>query len=133
MDLNVEEKRRKVIPRWRDFKTTLALGELNSLSRPQEEQATDASIDQQIEDWQNNKSLAFATDLVGAGFVVGKTEEIREAADFVLSEESNATELQRRIAHQAIDPVFKTNLSISDEIVASVVSQKYLYNAIQSE
>jgi tetratricopeptide (TPR) repeat protein len=105
MDIDIEEKRRNIIPRWRDFKTTIALGELHSsISSTTENQIDDSFLDEQIIAWQHSKSLAFATDLVGSAFVLGKTEGIDEAANFILSEKSYSTDLQKRIARQAKNP-----------------------------
>jgi tetratricopeptide (TPR) repeat protein len=118
MDIDVEEKRRNVIPRWRDFKTTLALGELESVGKqittvpPKEE----GHIDDQIEDWRRNQSLAFATDLVGAAFVLGITDDIEEAAQFIISAESQSNDLQKRIARQAIDKDFCRRLLTLDDV-----------------
>jgi tetratricopeptide (TPR) repeat protein len=120
MDVDVEEKKRTVIPRWRDFKTTLALGELRSSSEPDTTSlGVDVSLDEQVADWQNYKSLAFATDLVGCGFVLGKRKEVKEAANFILSEVSKATDLQKRIARQATDPAFCKHLATAEEIPAT--------------
>lgn len=117
MDVDVEEKERKIIPRWRDFRTTLALGELKSTGAPSTTEVhTEGSIAEQLEDWQKNKSLAFATDLVGSGFVLGKNKEVEEAADFILSNASTATNLQKRIARQVKDPNVCADLSVSEDI-----------------
>jgi tetratricopeptide (TPR) repeat protein len=118
MDIDIEEKRRKVIPRWRDFKTTTALGELHSSVRSDtKDDVIEGSLNEQIIDWQNNRSLAFATDLVGSGFVLGKIKEVEEAANFILSEESQASDIQKRIARQAKDPDFCAHLAITEETI----------------
>lgn len=117
MDKDIEQQHRNIIPRWRDFKTTLALGELRSTLRPSMNSAIEGSLDEQVFDWQNNKSLAFATDLVGSGLVLGKGEEVKEAADFILSEGSQATQLQKRIARKALDPHYNEYLFTSEEII----------------
>lgn len=71
MNVDIEEEKRNVIPRWRDFKTTLALGELHSPALANvKDLSEEGDISEQIAEWQNNKSLSFATDLVGAGFVL---------------------------------------------------------------
>lgn len=119
MDADIEEKNRKVIPRWRDFKTTLALGELHSAIASERAITGNESLAEQLEDWHENRSLAFATDLVGSGFVLGKNDEIDEAANFILSSESHSTELQKRIARQATEPLQSTHPSVSEEIVAN--------------
>jgi tetratricopeptide (TPR) repeat protein len=116
MEIDVEGKQRTVIPRWRDFRTTLALGELQSSTPTLEDTKAEGSLEEQLVDWRENRSLAFATDLVGAGFVLGMPDEIQDAANFVLSEESHATELQRRIARQAIDPNYCALLANPQEI-----------------
>lgn len=114
MDTNIEKKR-NIIPRWRDYKTTLALGELRSSPQPNITSATEGSLHDQLVDWQNNRSLAFATDLVSAGLVLGRREEVNEAADFILSAESQSTSLQKRIAYQIKNPNSCFPLSFSDD------------------
>src|SRR5882762_4174158 len=102
MDTSIEARRRNIIPRWRDFKTTLALGELRSAEALSDDQVgIEGSLDEQLVDWQNNPSLSFATDLVGAGLVLGQDDHIQDAVDFILSPESESTELQRRVARRA--------------------------------
>ena len=101
MDRNLEDRRRNIIPRWRDFKTTVAIGKLRS-SEPIQEVINEAlpppSLDAQIADWQQHRSLSFATDLVGASLVVGEYDGIQDAVEFILAPDSRSTELQRRVA-----------------------------------
>lgn len=105
MDLEIKDEKRKVIPRWRDFMTTLVLGELSSATPGKSENTPpENSIDEQIFDWKNNRTLSFATDLVGSGFVVGMSGKVQDAAEFILSDESSSTELQKRIARQVKIP-----------------------------
>jgi tetratricopeptide (TPR) repeat protein len=96
----IAEQRRNIIPRWRDFKTTLRLGELRSTERLSDDEI-DESVEEQLLAWEANKSLSFATDLVGAGLILGQSERIQEAIDFILSPQSESTDLQRRIAKRA--------------------------------
>lgn len=116
MELENADKNRKVIPRLRDFKTTLVLGELHS-TLPSAVNAIplEASIDDELEDWENNRTLSFAADVVGSGFVLNQTDKIQEAAEFILSDEVQATELQKRIARQVKDPYYGTHLSRTEE------------------
>jgi tetratricopeptide (TPR) repeat protein len=111
MNVDLEQKVRTIIPRWRDFRTTLALGELEPVGLRSVDSPAPSSEDvaDQLRDWQSHRSLAFATDLVGAAFVLGIEESIEEAADFILSEDSESTDLQKRIATQALRPSFKPN------------------------
>lgn len=116
MDLDIEGQRRNVIPRWRDFRTTLALGELHVKPGDNaDSQVDEGALAEQITDWQNNRTLSFAMDLVNSGFVLGNSEDVKEAADFVLSTASQATELQKKIARQAKNPTVEADLSIARE------------------
>lgn len=122
MDLEPADKNRKVIPRLRDFKTTLSLGELRSaVPGAVRNIPPDTSIDDEIEDWENNRSLSFATDVVGSGFVLGLTDKIQDAADFILSDEAQATDLQKRIARQAKDPEYSVHLTTVDEATSDSI------------
>lgn len=116
MELEIKDQDRKVIPRWRDFKTTLVLGELNSGMPGKVTAPPENAIDEQIFDWENNRSLSFASDLVNTGFALGMGEKVQEAADFILSEDSRATELQKRIARQAKNPEYTVQLAEPTEI-----------------
>lgn len=117
MEFDVEAKGRNVIPRWRDFLTTLSLGELHSSLKGQgDEVHILGTIDEQINDWRNNRTLSFAMDLVGSGLVLGNIDDIDDAADFVLSPESKATDFQKRIARRAKDPNCFIRLSIAEEL-----------------
>jgi tetratricopeptide (TPR) repeat protein len=117
MDIENADKDRKVIPRLRDFKTTLMLGELNSASPVVVNNIPlEASIDDELEDWKNNRTLSFAADVVGSGFVLGQTDKVQEAADFILSDKAKANELQRRIARQVKGHSDFTHLSNVKEL-----------------
>jgi tetratricopeptide (TPR) repeat protein len=116
MDLEITDKNRKVIPRLRDFKTTLILGELHSaIPGTVQNIPPEAAIDDEIEDWKNNRSLSFATDVVGSGFVLDMTDKIQDAADFILSDKVQATDLQKRIARQVKDPEYCILLATTEE------------------
>ena len=97
------EKDRKVIPRWRTFNTTRFLGELNSHSPPQKHpQETTDFLVPKVTAWQENRSVAFASDLVGAGVALIRQEEVAEAARFLLNEDSGATVWTKELARTAL-------------------------------
>lgn len=102
MDSNEQNKTRNIIPRWRDFQTTLALGELEPAGQRVPKPQHIGNIEKQLADWKENKTLSFATDLIGAAISLGITTDIDEAAHFILSGKSRATELQRRLASIAL-------------------------------
>ncbi|MDQ3132287.1 MAG: hypothetical protein M3Q99_16185 [Acidobacteriota bacterium] len=119
MNLEFNDKNRKVIPRLRDFKTTLILGELRSaISTEAKHIHPDTAIDDQIEDWKKNRSLSFASDLIGSGFVLGMTDKVQDAANFILSDRSKATNLQKRVARQVKNPEYGVCLITSEEVAS---------------
>ena len=86
----IEEPKRKIIPRWRDFVTTTALGELasdeSSDSGSKASPKPQYSIDKICTAWASNKSLWYALDLVSAALAVEEKErpEVQEAALFII-------------------------------------------------
>jgi tetratricopeptide (TPR) repeat protein len=97
---------RKIIPRWRDFLTTVALGQL-SPALVRTAQLTLPSVDEleALAAWRRQATLWHALDLVGAAFVAGNTAhpDVISAAKFVEIQHSNcptpANELVSRILH----------------------------------
>lgn len=111
MNVDPDQKVRNIIPRWRDFRTTLALGELerSGAMTPEPVPSVEIALGEQLRDWNTHRSLAFATDLVASAFVLGIEDSIEEAVSFILSEESFSTELQKRIAGCAYGSRFAPN------------------------
>lgn len=96
MALLLEDKDRKVIPQWRDFTTAAALGELDSLQSISQTPVSQGDFfREKLEDWKTNKTVAFATDLVGAAYVLHRGDEAAEAISFVLSPDSGAPAIAR--------------------------------------
>jgi tetratricopeptide (TPR) repeat protein len=102
-----EKKERRLIPNWRDFSTTVSLGELDALSvsptiKP------NLSIEDYIEDFRENETVPFAADLLSAAVVNGFTDntDVKNAAQFILDRKNQVTQLQFDIS--------KNILSIKD-------------------
>lgn len=94
MNISFKEEKRHVIPRWRDFQTTLKLNELNSYNTTVEKIDYDISplLKKQYE-WQKNKSLVYATDLVASALVFGKYNYAKDAAEYILNNDELVSEL----------------------------------------
>jgi len=111
-----EHEDRRVIPNWRSFEQTIFLGELNSLGNKNSSSVTDkASIDEYINEWDANKTLIHASELISAAIVNNKKEspKVSEAASFILENSKSATPSQ---------------ISVSKNIVKS--REEYNYNEI---
>ena len=90
---SIKQMDRRIIPRWRDSSVAATTGELNPFHKAKSVRppASDELADR-ISDWMKDQSLAFATDLVSAGMVVGAESniEVRRAVDYIRSLGTNA-------------------------------------------
>lgn len=84
----LEEKDRNIVPRWRDFTTTVELQELTQpVSRRKPlDRVREQNIEVQHIAFEENKSLSFAGDLISAALVSGNSTVANSAAEFVLNE-----------------------------------------------
>lgn len=102
----LEDKDRKVIPRWRDFHTTAIIGELNSFGP----QAITLRVPEgdflapKLYGWETYRTIGYASDLVSSAFLLGRGKEAIEAAKFILAHEDGASETARSIANLIIHP-----------------------------
>ena len=88
MNTSLSAIHRKIIPRWRDSAVAATTGELKPLSKPIiVECSSSEELTDRIGDWKENQSLAFASDLISAGVVLGVegNEEVSLAADYIRS------------------------------------------------
>lgn len=81
----LEERNRRILPRWRDFETTLRLGELSNL-KPRAPVSTEDSeiVSRRALEWQHNATIWHAADLLNSAFVIGNDDRSREVAEFIL-------------------------------------------------
>ncbi len=113
------DKERQVIPRWRDFRTTVSVGELrstgdwhSSLDYPDWD-----FLGSKVRDWSSNKTLPHATDVVSAAFVVGKPEVAREAAGFLLAHCGYVPPTAKSLAYRILNPISNAErFSVSNRI-----------------
>lgn len=107
-----ENKDRRVIPNWRSFKKTAILGELDSNTQSKKRNLNLASLEDYIEDWITNKTIAHAGDLISAATVNGvfNNEHIHEAAKFIISNKNQSTNLQQQFATKIIQKEKQTDL-----------------------
>jgi Flp pilus assembly protein TadD len=94
----IEDQDRNVIPRWRDFRTTVELGELGSGKTEIKPNRLAHDLTWLTRDWQENKTASFAGDLISAGMVSGNLEAAREASEFVVSLGEGASTQLRALA-----------------------------------
>lgn len=104
-----EHKDRRVVPNWRSFGKTTMLGELNSFQVQNELPNQETSIEDYIIDWEVNKTVIHASDLLSAAIVNNKKEhpQVSDAANFILLNQDKASKSQISLASRILNkPVF---------------------------
>lgn len=98
-----EDRDRKVVPRWRAFASTITGGELRPVAtRKVPVPLPEDVLSARIHDWQANRTLAFAADLVGSAIAVGDKAKATEAAEFILAQSSNVPAAARHLAEHLL-------------------------------
>jgi len=98
-----DAKERNVIPRWRDFRSTLEVGELSSLRAPRTASPKRIETSGLEFDWSQNRSLSFAGDLISGAWISGNLSVAREAAEFVLESKATVGESLLGLATAVLD------------------------------
>jgi tetratricopeptide (TPR) repeat protein len=102
MAATTENADRRMVPRWRTFRDALTAGELGSSERLKTQKIEGAIFfEEKLQQWRSNRELPFAVDLVGASHVLGGTDQIRDAAEFILESQASSLAAQR-IARAAL-------------------------------
>lgn len=78
------DKKRRILPRWRDSRVLDASSESGVTSPSRSKVFNDDVLTERLRDWKLHKDVFFATDLVGAALVYNKKEVAREAAEYLL-------------------------------------------------
>ena len=100
------DKKRNVIPRWRDFKQTIELGELNSITNSKKK--LELSLPSpfhtaKVQDWQTEKTVKSAIELLNSSIVFGDEERSLSTATFLRSSKESSVPL-KDVAEQIIYP-----------------------------
>lgn len=97
------DRDREIIPRWRPLDQTLRLKQLKSAERPPAVRGADQdSIQQKLLDWQHHQSVGHATDLLGTGVALRKTDVLIDAANFLLKSDLQFSPWALDLANQVL-------------------------------
>ena len=101
---NNEIKTRNVIPNWRSYKKTGELGEFSDVHVNSPSKGFVFPIDEYVESWRHNKSLANAGDLLSAAIMNCQKNDpdAIEAAKFVIGCKDEAPKALRRTAESLL-------------------------------
>ena len=99
------DENRHVIPRWRPYELACQIEALDSATprRFHERRVReDDFLQTKIVEWESNRTVGHASDLVGAGLALWRKEEVTEAAQFLLKKDVNSTLWTRQLAEHAL-------------------------------
>ena len=103
MAINIENTKRRIVPRWHEFRRALNSGELDPPENLQvAELPPDELIIEKKKEWEENRTLLFATDLIGAAYVMGQDDIAQEAAQYVIDSASNASPVAISVAKKIL-------------------------------
>ena len=109
-----EDKDRKVIPRWRDFRRQLITREFEPIGALEQPIVLPREfLDEKLIAWKENKNLTYATDLVSSAIVLGRKDEVKNAAKYILKKPVKNNETSHRIAKYALGIKNELNTELS--------------------
>src|SRR4051794_18913644 len=97
-----EDRARQVVPRLRLFESAVRTGEVESLAPLADNPFTDQMLQNTLDDWNAEPTVAVAADLVSVAITLGRPHVAREAAEFVLRAK-NAPVVARNLAGVCAD------------------------------
>lgn len=99
----LEDKDRNVIPRLRSFETTRALGELDPAGLPKQIAIEDPdSLANKARAWNERRTISFAADFVSAAFVLQRPAQAKDAAEFLLTNDSQVPTAAKQVARKTL-------------------------------
>lgn len=112
----LEKFNRNVIPRWRTFAAAIQRRELALPFKGR--QPTEDSLLDQREAWEHHRTIWHATDLLGTAVAVGKGEQVKDVAKFII-EHQDAPQPAKRMALRLIA---SQNAALTESNVPALVS-----------
>lgn len=132
---NIKHHKRKVVPNWRSFGNTVALGELDSSIINASKEIINP-IDSYVVDWKLNPSNLFAGELLSAALIHSSFDniEIKKAAKFILNSKENASKSQIALATRISSSDGKNENILSKEIESiNELNEMYQSGAIYAK
>jgi len=101
-----DDRNRQIVPRWYPYRIAWELGELASatpIEKP--ESKSMGEFERKCHDWQLHRRLPYAIEVVGTAllFNITRNPVATEAAEFIISKESSASDVAVQLARQYIN------------------------------
>lgn len=122
-----EFQKRRVIPNWRSFSTTVVLGELNNVVKPSN--LPILNIKNYIKNWKYSKTIINAGELLSAAIVNGFVEDFNviEASNFILNNVNIATTAQVSLAKNILSINGEDNLALTTDLIDIFIEKEPIY------
>ena len=119
---------RKVIPRWRTFQVSMAMGELfppTSSGKDERAGRPHRGIERLQEDFRFNEVGPVASDLIGAALVLGQPESARDVAERVIERQIPASPSTRRVAERLLEATDRDPTELISQQIIDVDGEKH--------
>src|SRR5258706_11041682 len=103
MSLSLENKARKIVPRWRSPVKTFAMGEFTPVYESSRTFDT-KHLEKKVTDWLENKTFSYAADLISSAFVLEETDGVKDVAKYILKSSPGIPNGIEFIARKILDP-----------------------------
>lgn len=133
----ITDKKRNVVPNWREYNKTAKLGEIGDYGHHRSTDSNFFPIDEYVRAWQDHKAIPFAGDLISAAILNGQsTNEVAlEAARFVIAHKDEASAAIIRAAESIVPTPIPLNaqrvLSLTDKLASISTQEATSKNAIK--
>lgn len=102
MSISQPDAERRLLPRWRPSEATISAGELTSTSTVEKEIEADAHFEERKLEWDRDRSIEVAAELVASGIVLGRLNEVEPAVRMLADNATDATPSIRAVARRVL-------------------------------
>lgn len=122
----LDQRDRRIVPRWRDHQTTLALGELSDSKSFSRASGSDSeALARRASEWRHTPTIWHAADLLSSAFVLGVADQFSDAVNFIRGNRNLAPrpliELADKIANPPKEPPLRNPEMMEEETVRRLV------------
>lgn len=123
MGVIIKTDKRRVIPRWRSFELASFTGELRYTQKLENDSffQLDSPLKEQQNSWETKKDLGHAGDLLSSAYVLGIENQFKDAAEFVLANETDTSTPLYKLAFKIADQI---NQNVDTAEIANILIQE---------
>ena len=104
MSKDLQDSERQVIPRWREFETTLRTAELDEVSEDTSEKKPDEFFARKVDQWRRTPEVESAAEVLTGAIVLRQNSLAQEAARFILKNKNASLPELINLADRTLAP-----------------------------